>query len=166
MQQAEEIKNYIKQRKELLKEQLGKFGMLKDMKNLNKEAYYYQQQLAEYKNLLKDPKKIEQKALDVLKKLPAFTSFMQKNSQFIPNCQGKVTRYRQQPIRPLCLYVRSIFQPLQKRFSFLPIRRKSTCTANISYVTLSFGESRGEVIIIYSTLPVPPASAAVHIASD
>ena len=81
MQQAEEIKNYIKQRKELLKEQLGKFGMLKDMKNLNKEAYYYQQQLAEYKNLLKDPKKIEQKALDALKKMPAFSSFMQKNSQ-------------------------------------------------------------------------------------
>ncbi len=81
MQQAEEIKNYIKQRKEMLKAQLAKYDMLKDMKGLSKEAYYYQQQLNEYKAMLKDPKKLEQKAIDQLKKLPAFTSFMQKNSQ-------------------------------------------------------------------------------------
>ncbi len=81
MQQAEEIKNYIKQRKEMLKAQLAKYDMLKDMKGLSKEAYYYQQQLNEYKAMLKDPKKLEQRAIDELKKLPAFASFMQKNSQ-------------------------------------------------------------------------------------
>jgi hypothetical protein len=81
LQQAENIKNYIKERKELLKGELQKFGMLKDLKKLNKEAYYYGQQIKEYKDLLKDPKKLEQRAIAELRKLPAFTQFMKKNSQ-------------------------------------------------------------------------------------
>ena len=80
IQQANELKAYIKERKEVLKNALGKFGMLKDMKGLNKEAYYYQAQLSEYKAILKDPEKIEQKALSLLNKVPAFTDFMKKNS--------------------------------------------------------------------------------------
>ena len=80
LQVANEMKAYIQQRKQLLKEQLGKFGMLKDMKALNKEVYYYQAQLGEYKAMLKDPAKIEQKALAALNKLPVFAEFMKKNS--------------------------------------------------------------------------------------
>lgn len=80
MQQAEDIKNYIRERKQLLKEQLGKYDMLKDMKSLNKEAYYYSQQLNEYKAILKDPKKIEEKAMEALKKISGFEEFIGKNS--------------------------------------------------------------------------------------
>ncbi len=80
MQQAEQLKAYIKERKQLLKAELEKFGMLKQLKSLNKEAYYYTAQINEYKAILKDPKKIEQKALALLNKMPAFTDFMKKNS--------------------------------------------------------------------------------------
>jgi len=55
--------------------------MGKELKKMNKEVYYYQQQLSEYKSILKDRKKIEQKAMAELQKLPAFTAFMKKNSQ-------------------------------------------------------------------------------------
>lgn len=81
LQQAVDIKQYIKERKQILKAQLEKFGMLKDLKKLNKEAYYYTQQLNEYKAILKDPKKIEQRALTELRKFPAFTDFMKRHSQ-------------------------------------------------------------------------------------
>ena len=94
MQQAEEIKNYIKQRKQFLKEQLEKYGMLKEMKGLSKEAYYYQQQLNEYKAVLKDRKKIEERALTELKKLPAFNDFLKSNSmlsQLFPTPDNPVT---------------------------------------------------------------------------
>ncbi len=80
LQQANELKAYIKERKQLLKAELEKFGMLKQLKSLNKEAYYYTAQINEYKAILKDPKKIEQKALALLNKMPAFTDFMKKNS--------------------------------------------------------------------------------------
>ena len=36
----------------MLKEQLEKYGMAKDLKKLNKEVYYYQQQINEYKDLI------------------------------------------------------------------------------------------------------------------
>ncbi|MBI1783275.1 MAG: hypothetical protein HYR66_18220, partial [Sphingobacteriales bacterium] len=80
LQSAEAIRNYLKQRKEQLKEALGKFGFAKELKKLNKQVYYYQAQLNEYKETLKDPKKIEKKALALLTKVPAFKQFMKKNS--------------------------------------------------------------------------------------
>ncbi|MEJ0105445.1 MAG: DUF5320 domain-containing protein [Bacteroidota bacterium] len=49
LQKAEEVKQFLKQQKQFLKEQLGKFGFDKQLKKLNKDAYYYGQQVAEYK---------------------------------------------------------------------------------------------------------------------
>ena len=79
-QQAEEIKKFIKERKELLKQQLEKLGMLKQLKKINKQVYYFSQQISEYKNILDDPKKIEKKALELLAKTKFFQDFMRKNS--------------------------------------------------------------------------------------
>lgn len=82
LQQAEQIKAYIRERRQQLKEQLAQYtGFTKDLEKFNKEAYYYGQQLKEYKELLKDKKKAEAKALEMLKKVPAYNSFLQKNSQ-------------------------------------------------------------------------------------
>lgn len=81
LQQANDIKRIIKERKQQLREQLEKVGLGKQLKKMNKEVYYYQQQLTEYKAMLKNRKKIEQRALAELQKLPAFTAFMKKNSQ-------------------------------------------------------------------------------------
>jgi len=81
-QKAEEIKKFLKERKQFLKDQLSKFGFMKEFKKLNKQIYYYSQQVAEYKEILNDPKKIEKKALELLGKTKFFQEFMKKNSLF------------------------------------------------------------------------------------
>jgi len=79
-QQAEEIKKFIRERKQQLKEQLEKLGLVKELKKINKEVFYYSEQLKEYKALLSDPKKIERKAIDLLSKTKLFRDFFKKNS--------------------------------------------------------------------------------------
>lgn len=81
LHKAEEIKAFLKERKEYLKQQLGQMGMLKDLKKINKQVYYYAQQVNEYKQALKDPKKAGRKALELLAKNGKFREFMRKNSQ-------------------------------------------------------------------------------------
>ena len=80
LQKAEDIKKFLKERKQFLKEQLSKFGFAKELKKLNKQVYYYSQQVNEYKEILKDPKKIEKKALELLSKTKLFRDFMKQNS--------------------------------------------------------------------------------------
>jgi hypothetical protein len=105
LQQAEEIKAYIRQRKQQLKEQLSQYtGFTKDLQKMNKEAYYYGQQVKEYKAALKDKKKAEAKGLALLKKVPAYNEFLQKHSLLAglfnpsssantaPNLEGMQTR--------------------------------------------------------------------------
>ncbi|SFM78604.1 Predicted nucleic acid-binding protein, contains Zn-ribbon domain [Chitinophaga sp. YR627] len=82
LQQADQIKAYIRQHKKELKEQLSKYtGFSKDLMKINKEAYYYGQQVSEYKAVLKDKKKAEAKAMEVLKKMPEYNDFLRKHSQ-------------------------------------------------------------------------------------
>jgi hypothetical protein len=86
LQQSEKIKDFIAERKNQIKELLSKYtkipGSLKSaFDKLNKTAYYYSAQVKEYKEMLKDPKKIEQKTLSILNKLPAFQKFMKENGQ-------------------------------------------------------------------------------------
>ena len=81
LQKAEEIKKFLKERKQYLKDQLGKLGLAKELKKLNKRAYYYTAQVNEYKQLLKDHKKAEQKAIELLSKTKLFKDFLRKNSQ-------------------------------------------------------------------------------------
>ncbi|MEJ0101407.1 MAG: colicin-like pore-forming protein [Bacteroidota bacterium] len=79
-QKAEDIKAFLKQQKQYLKDNLEKFGMAKQLKTLNKQAYYYGQQLKEYKETLKDQDKIEKKTIELLSKTKPFQDFMKKNS--------------------------------------------------------------------------------------
>ncbi|MBL7739063.1 MAG: hypothetical protein JNK14_07580 [Chitinophagaceae bacterium] len=79
-QQAEEIKRFIRERKQQLNEQLNQLGLTRQLKHFNKELYYYSQQINEYKELLKDSKKAERKALELLSKTNLFKDFMRKNS--------------------------------------------------------------------------------------
>jgi hypothetical protein len=82
LQQADQIKAYIREHKKQLKEQLSRYtGFTKDLQKINKEAYYYGQQISEYKSVLKDKKKAEAKAMELLKKMPAYNDFIRKNSQ-------------------------------------------------------------------------------------
>ena len=80
LKNAEDIKQFLKERKQYLKEQLEKFGFAKELKKINKEVYYYSQQIKEYKEVLKDPAKAERKAIELLSKTKLFQDFMKKHS--------------------------------------------------------------------------------------
>lgn len=77
---AEQVKKFLKERKDYLKRLLGKLGFAKELKKISKQSYYYQEQLAEYKSLLTDHKKAEKKALELLSRTKLFKDFMRKNS--------------------------------------------------------------------------------------
>jgi hypothetical protein len=81
LRQADQIRTYLRQRRAQLKEQLDRFGLVKQFQQYNKQAYYYSQQIHEYKELLKDPSALEKKALGLLQKLPAFQQFMSRHSE-------------------------------------------------------------------------------------
>ena len=99
-QTTEEVKAFIRQRKQLIHETLSRYenalGLSKYMDQYNKQVYYYSQQIREYKEILNNPDKLEQKALVLLNKLPAFQDFMKNNSQLaglfnIPGNYGSAT---------------------------------------------------------------------------
>lgn len=79
--QADALRQFVKERKHVLKGQLEMFGMTKELTRFNKEAYYYTQQISEYKSLLKDPAKRERKALELISKIPAFQQFFKEHSE-------------------------------------------------------------------------------------
>lgn len=79
--QADRLRQFMKERKQILKEQLDRFGMAKELVRYNKQVFYYSQQIKEYKTLLKDPQKREQKALELITKIPAFQQFFKEHSE-------------------------------------------------------------------------------------
>ncbi|MBV8255401.1 MAG: hypothetical protein JO154_22565 [Chitinophaga sp.] len=101
-----EAKSFIQSRRQLLNAQLGKIPELAgSLKSINKEAYYYAQQVKDLKETFSDHKKIEKKALEIAQKIPAYNDFMAKNSYLAsllgtgaganggtPNLEGLQTR--------------------------------------------------------------------------
>ena len=79
--QADEVQKYIEERNMFLQQQLGRFGLVKELQNYGKQAYYYREQLRQYKNVLNDPSKLKAGAMELLKKSPPFRQFFQTHSQ-------------------------------------------------------------------------------------
>lgn len=79
-QKADEVRKLLKQQRNFLKVELQKFGLSKQFKRLNKDVYYYSEQIKKYKTLVNDKKKIERKAIELLSKTKLFQEFMKKNS--------------------------------------------------------------------------------------
>ena len=79
-QQAQEIKDFIRERREVLEQELAQLGLLKQLKQFNKEVYYYSEQIKEYKEIISDPRRIEKKAIELLSKTKIFQDFMRRNS--------------------------------------------------------------------------------------
>jgi len=79
LRQAENVKEFIRQRKEYLRQQLSKYDLGSDLKKYNSTAYYYSQQINDYKAALSDENKAEQKALTLLRQYSPFQKFMEKN---------------------------------------------------------------------------------------
>jgi hypothetical protein len=80
LNQADNIKKYLGVRQRLLKQQLQNLGMLKELKGFQKQSYYYQAQVREYKELWENPSKIEQKLMELVMKVPEFKEFFASNS--------------------------------------------------------------------------------------
>lgn len=80
LQQANEIQDFIRERESQLKSSLENKGLGKELLGINKQVYYYQEQLATYKELLHDRKKLEEKVFASVRNLLAFQNFWQKHS--------------------------------------------------------------------------------------
>jgi hypothetical protein len=86
LQQAEAVKQFIRERRQQLTELLSRYTALpksatKALENYKKEAYYYSQQIREYREMFNDPDKLLRKSLTLLNKLPAFQKFMKEHSE-------------------------------------------------------------------------------------
>lgn len=79
-QQVKEIQQYLQNRRKFLREQLNKLNMVKALKQYHKKLYYYQAQIEEYRNIIKQPDRIERKAIELLSKTKLFQEFLAKNS--------------------------------------------------------------------------------------
>ena len=77
--QAESVKDFIRQRKEYLSQQLKNYNLGNELKKYNQTAYYYTQQINDYKAIMDDPEKAERKAMELLRRIPAFEKFMKEN---------------------------------------------------------------------------------------
>jgi len=75
LQNANEAQAFIQQREQQLKEQLMNAGVARQLLGINKESYYYQAQLSQYKDMLNSPDKIQQAVLSAVRQTPAFQNF-------------------------------------------------------------------------------------------
>jgi len=85
MQDANEIKAFVRQRKQEMAQYIQQHSNLsgllgKDIQGMNQDVYYYSQQVRQYREMLNDPDKLTKQALVLLNKLPAFHAFMKQNS--------------------------------------------------------------------------------------
>lgn len=72
----------IKERKKELISALFKAGgKNKYLVRINKESYYYTESIRNYKQTFSEPGKAEEKAIEILNKIPAFKKFFQQNSK-------------------------------------------------------------------------------------
>ncbi|MBK7883017.1 MAG: hypothetical protein IPJ81_03790 [Chitinophagaceae bacterium] len=82
IQNSEALEAFIKERKkQLIDGSLQYIGKSKYLQKIDKESYYYIETLKNYKQLFSEPEKAEELALKILNKIPAFTKFLQQNSQ-------------------------------------------------------------------------------------
>ncbi len=85
LQAADAIKQFIQSRKVQIQQALSSYthlpsGISNALAGYKKQAYYYSDQVRTYRAMLNDPNKMAQTAMILLNKLPAFSSFMKKNS--------------------------------------------------------------------------------------
>lgn len=81
LQIANYTKTFLQNRKQALQVALAGTPLAKQLKQVQKTAFYYQQQIQSYRETLKDPDKLQKLALTQLSQLDAFKAFFAKNSQ-------------------------------------------------------------------------------------
>jgi len=81
IQIANYTNTFLQNRRQALQTALSGTPLVKQLKQVQKTAFYYQQQVEAYRQTLKDPDKLQKLALTQLSKLDAFKAFFAKNSQ-------------------------------------------------------------------------------------
>ncbi len=86
LQEADNIKEFIRQRKQQLTEILNRYTSLpasasRLLGKYKSDVYYYAAQIRDYKETFRDPDKMERAALTILNKVPAFQQFMKEHSE-------------------------------------------------------------------------------------
>jgi hypothetical protein len=77
---SDQIRKQLQQREALLKETFQQLGLVKELKAFEKQVYYYQAQVQQYKQDLADPCKLAQKLISLAQSLPQFKDFFAHNS--------------------------------------------------------------------------------------
>lgn len=95
LNQTENLRKYLQQRQRYLKEKMQQVGMVKEYKKLQKQAYYYQAQIKEYRDAFENPALFEKKLLGLLTKVPAFQNFFAQHSELasvfqLPGAGGSI----------------------------------------------------------------------------
>lgn len=80
LQQATAIRQYLRDRKAALRQQLDRFGLGHKIKRLDKAQYYYGQYVQGYKDLLAHPQKAQQQLLALLRKTRPWQDFVARHS--------------------------------------------------------------------------------------
>jgi hypothetical protein len=86
LQQADIIKQFIRERKQQLRDMLSRYTSLpksitKITGKYSKEIFYYAATIRDYKETFRDPDKLQRIALTLLNKVPAFQQFMKEHSE-------------------------------------------------------------------------------------
>ena len=77
---TDEIEKTLTQRQTYLKEQLQQLGLTGQFRKYQQDLYYYKAQVEEYKQAFNNPAAIEEKALFLLREVPAFKNFFARYS--------------------------------------------------------------------------------------
>lgn len=99
MERANDVKKFMNAQQQMLKETLDKFGIGEKMKSLNKQAFYYQQQINEYKSIINNPEKAVCLLLGVFRNNPVYRDFINRNGQ-IADLFGTVGVSGSNPVLP------------------------------------------------------------------
>ncbi|GGB17633.1 hypothetical protein [Puia dinghuensis] len=86
IQGANEVQDFVRQREQVLKAQLGRYGFEKELTSVNRQVYYYQQRLQQYKTALNDREKAKELLLSGVSRLPGFQRYMQKYGMLARLC--------------------------------------------------------------------------------
>jgi len=86
LQRADNIKDFIRQRKQQLTELLNRYTSLpasatRILGKYKTDAFYYAAQIRDYKETFRDPDKLQRTALTILNKFPVFQQFMKEHSE-------------------------------------------------------------------------------------
>jgi hypothetical protein len=78
---SEEIRKFIKSRQQLIAASINNVKVLGQLKKFQKDFYYYQATVTQFKESLNKPDVLVFKTITLLRKIPAFNNYFSKHSQ-------------------------------------------------------------------------------------